>query len=176
MNFQVKSLWTYFPALFLLACLTFAGPNNDTQGQVADAAGLLRVHTVCLDTGDLIKAQLGLLKRVINRAKKQNGVFTKLNWQLLDACGGADAIVKLNLEERDKESWDDAHAPGSGGGVGLGISTVTSTTYSRAKMLITNRPSGTPLYKVDGKPRNDGESAFESVFSKLLTDVQALPH
>jgi hypothetical protein len=43
-------------------------------------------------------------------------------------------------------------------------------------MLIANRASGTKLYQVEGKPRKDGESAFESVFSKLLRDFKTLLH
>ncbi|MGA2078112.1 MAG: hypothetical protein ABSH52_31870 [Terriglobia bacterium] len=175
MNSQAKSLTLCLLSLFLLSCLAFAGPKKEAQGQVADAGGLLKVHTVCLDTDSLTKPQLGLLKRVVNRATKPKGVFGKLNWQLLDACDGADAIVKLDMQDRDKESWDDAHAPSSSG-VGLGVSTVTTLTVAQAKMVITNRASGTTLYQVAGKPRNDGESAFESVFSKLLDDLKALPH
>jgi hypothetical protein len=174
MNSRVESLCFCFLSLFLLSCLGFAGPKKEIQGQVADTGSLLKVHTVCLDTSALAKPELGLLKRVVNRATKPNGVLSKLNWQLLDACDSADAIVKLDMRDRDKESWDDAHAPASSG-VGLGISTVTSVTVAQAKMLVTNRASGKTLYQVEGKPRNDGESAFESVFSKLLGDVKALP-
>jgi hypothetical protein len=175
MNFRAESLWSCLLSLFLLSCLAFAGPKNDTQGQVADAGGLMRVHTVCLDTSALTKHQLGLLKRVVDRATKPNGALTKMKWQLLDACDSADAIVKLDMRDQDKQSWDDAHAPVSFG-VGLGVSTVTSLTVAQAKMLIANRASGTTLYQVEGKRRNDGESAFESVFSKLLSDFKALPH
>ena len=175
MNSRRESLWMFFLALLLSSCLAFAGPKKEPQGQVTDAGGLLKVHAVCLDTSTLTKPQLGLLKRVLNRAAKPNGVFSKLNWQLLEACGGADAIVKLDMRDRDKESWDDARVPTSPGG-GLGPSTVRSLTVAQAKMLITSRASGATLYQVDGKPRNDRESAFESVFSKLLSDVTALAH
>ena len=97
-----------------LSCHTFASPKNETQGQVADAGGLLKVQTVCLDTSALSKRQSGLLKRVVNRARKPKGVLSKLNWQLLDACDGAEAVVNLDIRDREKESWDDAHAPGGG--------------------------------------------------------------
>jgi len=175
MNSRVKFLCFCFLSLFLLPCLGFAAPKKEMQGQVADAGSLLKVHTVCLDTDALSKPQLGLLKRVINHATKPNGVLAKLNWQLLDACDSADAVVKLDLRDSDKESWDDAHAPAGSGGIS-GISTVTSITVAQAKMFVTNRASGKTLYQVEGKPRNDGESAFESVFSKLFSDVKALPH
>jgi len=33
----------------LLSCDAFASPKKETQGQVADGGGLLKVHTVCLD-------------------------------------------------------------------------------------------------------------------------------
>ncbi len=174
MNSQAKSLWLCFLSFLLLSSLLFSSPKKETQGHVADAGGLLRVHSVCLDTSALTKPQLSLLKRVINHATKPNGVLSKLNWQLQDACDSADAIVKLDMRDRDKESWDDAHAPASAG-VGSGISTVTSITIAQAELLVTNRASGKTLYQVEGKPRNDGESAFESVFSKLLGDVKALP-
>jgi hypothetical protein len=175
MNSRIESLWIGFLALFLLSCLAIAVPKKEPQGQVADAVGLAKVHTVCLDTNLLTKPQLALLKRVVNHATKPKGVFGKLNWQLLDACGSADAVVKLDMRDRDKESWDDWHAPGGGEGIS-GISTVTSLTIAQAKMLITNRASGKTLYQVEGKPRDDGEGAFDSVFSKLLDDVKALPH
>jgi hypothetical protein len=113
----------------------FASPKNGTQGQVADGGGLPKVHTVCLDTSALTKPELGLLKRVVNRATKPKGVLTKLNWQLLEACDHADAVVKLDIRDRDKESWDDAHAPGGGD---VGGAMVTSVTVAQAKMLVTN--------------------------------------
>ncbi len=175
MNSRIESLWIGFLALFLLSCLAIALPKKETQGQVADAVVLAKVHTVCLDTNSLTKRQLASLKRVVNHATKPNGVLAKLNWQLLDDCSSADAIVKLDMRDRHKESWDYAHAPGGGEGIS-GTSMVTSVTVAQAKMLITNRASGKTLYQVDGKPRNDGESAFNSVFSKLLDDVKALPH
>ncbi len=99
---------------------------------------LLKVHTVCLDTSALTKPELGLLKRVVNRATKPQGVLSRLNWQLQDACDSVDAIVKLDMRDRDKESWDDAHAPASAG-VGLGISTVTFD-YGRASQDARYRP------------------------------------
>jgi hypothetical protein len=169
---RAKSCWSCLLSLSLLSCPAFASPKNETQGQVADGDGLLKVHTVWLDTSALNKRQLGLLKRVVNRATKPKGVLTKLNWQLLDACDSADAIVKLDIRDREKESWDDAHAPRGG----VVISMVTSVTVAQAKMLITNHASAKTLYQVEGKPRNDEESAFGSVFSKLLDDIKALPH
>jgi hypothetical protein len=174
MSFPAKFLPLCLLSFLLLACPAFAGPKDETQGQVADAGGLLRVHTVCLETSALSKPELGFLKRVINRATKPNGVLAKLNWQLLDTCGSADAIVKLNMEERDKESRDDSHHGLYGND--LWDSTVRTQTLAQAEMLITNRASEKTLYLVAGKLRNNGEGAFESVFAKLLSDVKALPH
>ena len=175
MNSRVESLCLCLFSLFLLTCLAFAGPENEIEGQVADAGSLLKVHTVCLDTDSLTKPESGLLKRVVNRATKPKGALSKLNWQLLDACDSADAIVKLDMRDRDTESWDDSHPPAEFGN-GLGDSRVVMHTFAQAKMLVTNRASGKTLYQVEGKPHNDGESAFESVFSKLFSDVKALPH
>jgi len=175
MNFHLKSLSACLPFL-LLSCVALANPKNEAHGKVANADSLLRVRTICLDTSALSTTQLGFLKRVIKQAIKPKGVFTKLNWQLHDNCNSADATVKLNMDEREKESWDDAHAPaGAAGGAG-GMSTVTMHTFAQAKMIVTQTASGAVFYQVDGKPKNDRVSAFESVFSKLLTDVQGLPH
>ncbi|SPE29464.1 exported hypothetical protein [Acidobacteriia bacterium SbA2] len=171
---QAKSLWLCSLSFFLLSSLLFSSAKKETQGHVADAGGLLRVHSVCLDTTALTKPQLGLLKRVINHAIKPNGVLAKLNWQLLDTCGSADAIVKLNMEERDKESWDDSHRGLYGND--LYDSTVRTQKLAQAEMLITNRASEKTLYLAAGKLRNNAEGAFESVFAKLLNDVEALPH
>ena len=174
MDSQAKSIWLCSLSFLLLSSLLFSSPKKETQGHVADAGGLLRVQSVCLDTTALTRSQLGLLKRVINRATKPNGVLAKLNWQLLDTCGSADAIVKLNMQEHDKESRDDSHRGVYGND--LWDSTVRTQRLAQAEMLITNRASQKTLYLAAGKRRNNGEGAFERVFAKLLTDVNALPH
>ena len=174
MNTQWKSLWACVSPLLLLPCLAFASPKKENQGHVADAGDLLKIRTVCLDTSALNRPQLALLKRVVNHATKPNGVLAMLNWQLLDTCGSADAIVKLNMEERDKKSWDDSHRGVYGND--LWNSTVRTQASAQAEMLITNRASEKTLYRVGGGLRNNGEGAFKSVFSKLLSDIKALPH
>jgi hypothetical protein len=102
MNTQWKSLWACLPSLLLLSCVSLAGPEKKTQGQVADAGALLKVHTFCLNTNTLTTQQEDSLKKVLARAGKPKGVLTKLNWKLLDSCDSSDATVTVKMEEHEE--------------------------------------------------------------------------
>jgi hypothetical protein len=173
-----KFLWACLPALLLLACVSFAGAKKEAQGEVADAAGLLKVRTFCLDVSELTPQQTGGLKRFIAAATKPKGVFAKLNWTLVNTCDSADAVVTLTMLEHEQNMPAGEHVGNSN--LPMETSTMSSQlkvqTISQANMLIANRSSGTALYRSAGAERENRVSALESPFVKLLKDLKALSH
>jgi hypothetical protein len=162
----------------LLSCVAIAGPKKEAQGEVADAAGLLKVHTFCLDESQFTSQQTGGLKRFLAAANKPKGVFAKLNWTLVEDCTSADAVVTLTMQEHEQTAPAGEHVSDSN----LQMETPTMSsqlklqTISQANMLIANRASGAALYRATGAERENRVSALESPFIKLLKDLKALPH
>ena len=177
MNAPWKSLWVCAPALLLLTCVAFAGPEKKPEGQVADAGGLLKVHTFCLDITTLAPAQEASLRKVLSQAVKPKGALTRLHWQVLDSCGSADATVTLKIEQHEESvPTGDYGAMVSPMPERERTPRLKSKTISQVKMTIADRASGTALYQVNGAPRDSEQSAFESPFTKLSKDVAALGH
>jgi len=168
----MKFHWQPLLALYLLSCLSFAGQGKQTHGEVADADGLLKIHTFCLDSSQLAASQLTDLRGFAAQAESAKGVFTKMHWQRVDNCDSVDAIVKLYLSETvgtgpvgDGSSLTLEHLPAG----------LKAERHSQAGMVITKRTSGKPLYVVKGKEFiDDRQSAFEDTFSKLSKDLKAL--
>ena len=175
MKSYAKSLWACLPALLLLSYVSFAGPKNEAQAQVADVAGLLKVRTFCLDVSQFTAPQTGGLKRFLAAANKPKGVLTKLGWTMVETCDSADAKVTLTMEEREENAPAGEHV----GNSDLAIETPTMLnlqTISKANMLIANRASGAALYRATGAERDNRVSALESPFIKLVKDLKARPH
>jgi hypothetical protein len=142
---------------------------------VADAGGLLKVHTFCLDTNTLTTQQEDSLKKVLAGGSKSKGALTKLNWKLLDSCESADATVTMKMEEHE-ESVPTGDNGSVGGPPEARQNTIRlkSKVVSQAKMSVADRASGTMLYRADGAERDNEVSAFESPFIKLSKDVTSL--
>jgi hypothetical protein len=178
MKSYAKSLWACLPALLLLSYVSFAGPKNEAQAQVADVAGLLKVRTFCLDVSQFTAPQTGGLKRFLAAANKPKGVLTKLGWTMVETCDSADAIVTLTMEEREENAPAGEHVGNSN--LPIETSTMSSElklqTISKANMLIANRASGAALYRATGAERDNRVSALESPFIKLVKDLKARPH
>jgi hypothetical protein len=166
----MKSLSAFLLAVFLLVCISFAGQGKKAHERVEDADGLRKVHTFCLDTSRLTPDQSTDLEKFVARASKPKGLFTKLNWQLMDSCSSVDATVNLTMDDRQET------AP-------TGDNTIQDTRtmmkllmISQAKMFITDQASGKMLYQVTGGLADDDRlGAFASPFSKLLKDLRTLP-
>jgi len=167
----MKSLSAFLLAVFLLVCISFAGQGKKTHERVEDADGLLKVHTFCLDASTLTPDQSADLVKFVAQASKPKGVFTKLNWQLMDSCSSVDATVKLTMDDRQET------APTGDNTLVADTRTVMKLVMiSQAKMFITNQASGKMLYQVNGGLANDDRlGAFASPFSKLLKDLRTLP-
>jgi hypothetical protein len=167
----MKSLSAFLLAVFLVACIAFAGQGKKTQGRVQDADGLLKVHTFCLDASALTPDQSASLEKFVAQASKPKGVFAKLNWHLMDSCSSADATVKLTMEDHQ-----DTSPTGDSTVVGDMRTVMKLVMISQAKMFITNPASGKMLYQVNGGLANDDRlGAFASPFLKLLKDLRTLP-
>jgi len=162
--------------LLLLSCILFAGPKEETQGEVADAAGLLKVRTFCLDVSQFTPQQTGSLKRFVAEASKPKGVFAKLNWQLVDNCRSADATVQLvMLEHKETEAAGSGTVSAEGAG-GVMASNLRVQVLSQTNVRVSENVGAITLYHVNGAVRRDQVSALESPFTKLLKDLKALPH
>jgi hypothetical protein len=166
----MKFHWQSLLALYLLSCLAFAGQGKQTPGAVANADGLLKVHTFCLDTSQLTPKQLSNLREFAASADKPKGVFTKLHWQRLDACGSADAMVKVSMEETQ------GTAPfGDSSNLQDKTQAMKSVQIQRARIVVTNRASGMILYETEsGEFTDDREGAYGGAFSRLLKDLKNL--
>jgi hypothetical protein len=166
----MKFHWQSFLALYLLSCLSFAGQGKQTHGAVADADGLLKIHTFCLDTSQLTPNQLSNLREFAASADKPKGVFTKLHWQRLDNCASAEATVKVTMEETE------GTAPfGDSSNLQDKTQAMKAVQIQRARILVTNRASGKDLYQAEsGEFTDDREGAYGGAFSRLLKDLKAL--
>ena len=178
MNSPLKDFSMYVLAVLLLSPVPLAGSGKKMQGQVADAGGLLKVHTFCFDLSDLTSQQAAGLKKFIAEASKPKGAFAKLNWQLRETCDNADAKVALSMEEREQTAPAGEHVGNSN--IPLETPTMSSQmklqVITRARMVVANRESGKPLYMGAGAERDNRVSALESLFTNLLKDLNALPH
>jgi hypothetical protein len=165
----MKFLWQSLLALYLLSCLAFAGQEKPAHGDVMDADSLRKVRTFCLDTSLLTTQQLKEFSVFSAHAQKPKGVFGKLNWQLMDYCGDADATVLLTMEETERRrnqigNYIDPHniVP-------------KADMVKRAKLLITSGASGKTLYQGDGGEFvDDRQDAFGSAFSEFLKELKSL--
>ena len=159
----MKFHWQPLLALYLLPCLSFAGQGKQTHGEVADADSLRKVHTFCLDTSLLATQQLKEFSLFTAHAQKPKGVFSKLNWHLMDYCGDADATVLLTMEETEHRGAYVAKSIGK------------TEMLQRAKLIITSGASGKTLYQGEGgEYADDRQDAFGGAFSRLLKDLKAL--
>jgi|SRR5208282_879521 len=163
----MKFHWQPLVTLYLLSSIAFAGQEKPPHGDVADANSLRKVHTFCLDTSLLATQQLKEFSLFTAHAQKPKGVFSKLNWHLMDYCGDADATVLLTMKETPSS------AP-SGDGATQGILSGHTIWLQRAKILITRGASGKTLYQGEGGEfTDDRQGAFGSVFSKLLKELKS---
>ena len=166
----MKFHWQPLLALYLLSCIAFAGQEKPTHEGAADAGGLLKTHTFCLDSSQLTPHQSTDLQKVAAQAAKPKGLFTKLHWQPVDSCSSADAMVKLTMNEHERMA-----PAGDGSRLEDKSAALTVETFSQAKMLITDRASGRTLYQTQGKEfTDDRQGAFANTFSKLLKDLKNL--
>jgi hypothetical protein len=158
----MKFQWEPLLALYLLSSIAFAGQENPAHGDVLDADSLRKVHTFCLDTSLLATQQLKEFSLFTAHAQKPKGVFSKLNWHLMDYCGDADATVLLMMEETERRRFHVAN------------STEMPQMLQRAKLIITSGASGKTLYQGDGGEYvDDREDAFGSAFSELLKHLKS---
>jgi hypothetical protein len=158
----MKFHWQPLLALYLLSSLAFAGQEKPAHGDVMDADSLRKVHTFCLDTSLLATQQLKEFSLFTAHAQKPKGVFSKLNWHLMDYCGDADATVLLTMEETERRRFHVAN------------STEMPQMLQRAKLIITSGASGKTLYQGDGGEYvDDREDAFGSAFSELLKHLKS---
>jgi len=166
----MKCRWQPLLALCLLSCIAFAGQEKPTHEGVADAGGLLKIHTFCLDSSELTPHQSADLQKFAAQAAKPKGLFTKLHWQRVDSCSSADATVKLTMNEHERMA-----PAGDGSRLEDKSAALTVETFSQARMLITDRASGKTLYQTDGKEyTDDRQAAFANTFAKLLKDLKTL--
>lgn len=159
----MKFQWQPLLALCLLSCFAFAGQDNPAHGDVMDADSLRKVHTYCLDTSLLSITQLKEFRAFAAHAQKPKGVFSKLNWQLMDYCGDADATVLVSMEETERRRFHVAN------------SSEIPQMLQRAKLLITSDVLDKTLYQGDGGEYvDDRQDAFGSAFSELLKHMKSL--
>jgi hypothetical protein len=159
----MKFHWQPLLALYLLSSLAFAGQEKPAHGDVMDADSLRKVHTFCLDASLLATQQLKEFSLFTAHAQKPKGVFSKLNWQLMDYCGDADAAVLLMMEETERRRFH------------VGNTTEIPQMLQRAKLIITSGATGKTLYQGDGGEYvDDREDAFGSAFSELLKHLKSL--
>jgi hypothetical protein len=165
----MKFHWQSLLALYLLSCLALAGQEKPAHGDVMDAGSLRKVHTFCLDKSLLFTPQLKEFSMFSAHAQKPKGVFSKLNWHLMDYCGDADATVLITMEETERPRNK----------VGNVIDPYNilpkADRVQRAKLLITSGTSGKTLYQGDGGEFiDDRQDAFGSAFSELLKELKSL--
>jgi len=163
-------------SLLVLSCISFAGPKKESQGEVADAAGLLKVRTFCLDASQFTPQQTGALKRFVAEARKPKGIFAKLNWQLVDNCRSADATVQLVMLEHKETEAAGSGTVSAEGATGALVSNLRVQVLSQTNVRVSENARATTLYHANGAVRRDEVSALESPFTKLLKDLKDLPH
>jgi len=164
-NLQVLA---FFVILVTLAGLSFA---KKPLGEVADPGALLKVQSYCVDMDKVEISAVPDVRKFLDKQNSPKGVLGKLPWKLVDNCAQADAVVSLKFENSFKVT------PAGGSALGTGtaaLNSVPEPTYT-AFMLVTDRTSQKPLYKVTGESVTGNRMrSINSPFSKLIHDLKTL--
>jgi len=155
-------------ALALLPELSFA---KKPFGEVADPDALLKVQSYCIDMTKLGGAEVGDVKKFLEKQNQPKGVLGKLSWKLVENCTQADAVVNLKFETSAQVT------PAGGSVLGTGTAALNSVpvdTYS-AQMAVMDRASQKLLYQVTGESVTQfRDRSINSPFSKLIRDLKTL--
>jgi hypothetical protein len=160
-----------FALLLAVAPLPGLSFAKKPLGEVADADALLKVQSYCIDMTKLGAAEAGDVKKFIDKQNQPKGVLGKLSWKLVENCAQADAVVDLKFEASVRIT------PAGGSALGTGtaaLNSVPEDTYT-AQMLVTDRASQKPLYRVKGETVTSyRDRSISSPFSKLIRDLKTL--
>jgi hypothetical protein len=164
----IMQVLAFFLILVTLAGLSFA---KKPFGEVADPGALLKVQSYCVDMAKIETSAISDVKKFLDKQNTPKGVLGKLPWKLVDNCAQADALVSLNFENSVKV------APAGGSALGTGtaaLNSVPEPTYT-ATMVVTERTSQKPLYKVVGESVTGNRvRSINSPFSKLIHDLKTI--
>ena len=152
----------------LAGMLPSSAAARKSFGQVQDPVAMAHVHTFCIDTSGLSISERSDVHKFVERENNPRKLLGKLAWRYVDACGDADAIIKLTVSQRDEVDQT------SGGGTIQGAP-MTSVPVSVMKVDITvlGKASQKPIYSVEGQEiRGNLSNAINSPFSKLERDLR----
>jgi hypothetical protein len=167
----MKRYWRILALVSALAPLPGLSLAKKPLGEAADPDALLRVHSYCVDMANLEAAEAGDVRKFLEKQNQPKGLLGKLPWKLVENCAQADAVVSLKFDR----SFRIAPAGGSALGTGTAaLNSVPEPAYS-AQMLVRDRASQKPLYKVKGEADTMGRiRSIGDPFSKLIRDLKTL--
>jgi hypothetical protein len=148
-----------------------AGFGEKPFGDVVDPDTLLKVQSYCVDMDKIEGVVAPDVRRFLEKQNTPKGLLSKLPWKLVENCAQADAVVSLEF----KNSFQVTQANGDGMATGAAITqSVPEATYT-AQMLVSDRTSRKPLYKVMGESITvNRERSIGSPFSKLIHDLKVV--
>ena len=159
----------YLVCVALLGVVTVSAKVKKILGEVSDREAFLKVHSYCVDTGNLAREQAQEVARFIGEESKPKRVLAKLPWSYVADCAKPDAVAELKFEETIEET---PAVSDLRGGV---MTSVGGEPAYKATLLVTDRSSKNLLYQVAGdKRRRERGRALVSTFSKLLKDLETV--
>ena len=167
----MKQCLQIFVLVLTLATVPETSFGKKTFGEVANPDALLKVQSYCVDMDKIEISAVPDVRKFLDKQNTPKGLLGKLPWKLVDNCAQADAVVSLKFENSFKVT------PAGGSALGTGtaaLNSVPEPTYT-AFMLVTDRTSQKPLYKVTGESVTGNRMrSINSPFSKLIHDLKTL--
>lgn len=170
-----------FLLLVAMACATASFAKDvKTRGTVLNHDSLLRIRSYCLGGDSWFDSSvygapvpLGEELKFAKKEASPKKSLGRLGWKLTDDCDVADAVMSFNSERGAREPASTMPAPSGQGMATLGGSGLSTFV---AELIVWNRTSRMPIYRVRGFPVTDRDvyPSMKGAVENLRKDLQKL--